>query len=89
MPQSPHPHISPQPEPRSQRPVVSYRSIVHEELKELKERDKRKEYVIIKGLKAASISDLATKFEQLTEHQMGLRVSLSDIAAIPGHTGIY
>ena len=76
-------------EPSPQQPAVNYRSIVHEELKEMKERDKRKQSVIIKGLKATSGSDLAVKFEQLTEQQMGRKVSLSDISAISGHTGIY
>ena len=75
--------------PRPQQPAVDYRSIVHEELKEMKERDKRRQSVIIKGLKASSSDDLAAKFEQLTEQVMGTKIGISDISPIPGHSQIY
>ena len=75
--------------PGSQQPTPDYRSIVHEELKEMKERDKRRQSVIIKGLRATSSSDLMAKFEQLTEQTMGTKVVLSDVTSISGHPHIY
>ena len=55
----------------------------------MRERDKRRQSVIIKGLRATSTSDLATKFEQLSEQVMGSKVGLSDISPISGHLHIY
>ena len=75
--------------PGSQQPTPDYRSIVHEELKEMKERDKRRQSVIIKGLRATSSGDLMAKFEQLTEQTIGTKVVLSDVTSISGHPHIY
>ena len=93
--QKPIPTSSSQPDPqptavpRPQQPAVDYRSIVHEELKEMREREKRRQSVIIKGLRASSSGDLTSKFEQLTEQVMGSKVSLSDVSSISGHPNIY
>lgn len=70
-------------------PSEGYRKIVREELKELQEREKRKDSVIIRGLEASSASDLVTKFSELTGHLMGTRVEVSDVRAIPSHPHIY
>ena len=81
-------HNIPQP-PCPQQPAVDYRMIVHEELKEMKERDKRKQSIIIKGLQASSTNDLASKFEQLSEQVMGTKVGLCDVSSISGHPHLY
>lgn len=79
-----------QPSPgQSQQPAADYRTIVHEELKEMRERDKRKESVIVKGLAASSASELVAKFEQLTGQFMGTSVVLSDVSPISGHPSLY
>ena len=72
-----------------QQPAADYRTIVHEELKEMKERDKRKESVIIKGLSASSSIELTAKFEQLSDQVMGAKVILSDVSPISGHPNLY
>ena len=75
--------------PRLQQPASDYRSIVQEELKELREREKRKQSIIVKGLKATSTNDLASKFQHMSEQVMGSRVSLSDVSSISGHPDIF
>ena len=70
-------------------PSDGYRVMVREELKELQEREKRKESVIIRGLEASSASDLVIKFSELTQHLMGTTVEISEVKAIPSHPDIY
>ena len=70
-------------------PSDGYRVMVREELKELQEREKRKESVIIRGLEASSPSDLVIKFSELTQHLMGTTVEISEVKAIPSHPDIY
>lgn len=66
-----------------------YRLVVRQELKELQEREKRKDSIIIRGMEAASPADLQAKFSELTQHSMGMHVELSDIRAIPSHPDLY
>lgn len=89
IPPSSQPDAQPTVIQRPQQPAFDYRSIVHEELKEVREREKRRQSVIIKGLKASTTGELTSKFEQLTERVMGSKVSLSDVSAIQGHPNIY
>lgn len=83
-----------QPEPHNHHftttgPSGEYRSVVRQELKELQERDKRKDSVIVRGLEASSPADLAAKFTVLTETIMGKRVELAEVKVIPSHPDIY
>lgn len=66
-----------------------YRLVVRQELKELQEREKRKDSIIVRGIEAASPADLQAKFSELTQHSMGMRVELTDIRAIPSHPDLY
>ena len=65
------------------------RKLIREELTEMRERDKRRHSIIIKGLAATGPGELSTKFSELTETQFGTTVSLTDICQIPGHPSMY
>ena len=62
--------------------------MIRQELRELQERDKRKDSVIVRGLEASSPADLVAKFAVLTETNMGKQVELSQVKAIPYHPDI-
>ena len=83
-----HPNTTaPSPEQTSQN--ADYRQIVRQELRELHEREKRKESVVIHGLKSTSTRGVGTEFGELTQQMMGKHVELTDILPIPGHAGLY
>lgn len=78
--------------PPSQPAVKSqeqYREIVRDEVRELQEREKRRQSIIVKGLKANSSGEVAAKFSSMTEEIMGASVSLSDITPIPNHPHMF
>ena len=101
-PFQPHPQPQPQPAmPRLDAPIPNhpqntagakspdqYRLIVRQELREMHERDKRRDSVIIRGLKATTPRGLVTEFADVTQRVMGTKVELSDVVIIPGHGGI-
>ena len=92
----PVPLAQPQPQPSAQ-PRISattsgsddYRSVIRQEMREMQERAKRKQSIIIKGLHAQSPRELAAKFGELSLGFTGVRVELSDIVPIPNHTDLY
>lgn len=69
--------------------TAEYRQIVRQELRELHEREKRKESVVIHGLRSTSTRGVSTEFGELTQKMMGTKVELTDIVPIPGHAGLY
>lgn len=68
--------------------TTEYRQIVRQELREMHEREKRKDSVVIRGLRATTPRGISTEFGELTLKMMGTRVELSDIVHIPGHAGL-
>ena len=70
-------------------PVSDRSSDVRRELRELLERDKRRESVIIRGLSASSPAALVTKFGEMTEKVMGFRVELTAVVPIPNHPDLW
>ena len=70
-------------------PPEEYKTVIRKEVLEMREREKRRSSIIVKGLSASSPRDLAQKFSQLTNEVMGFPTSLSDVTPIPGHTAIY
>lgn len=65
-----------------------YRLIVRKELREMHERDKRKDSIIIRGLRATTPRGIVAEFADVTQRVMGTRVEVSDVVPIPGHGGI-
>ena len=55
----------------------------------MKERDKRRHSIIVKGLKATSPTDFASKFGQLAEELTGSKMDLSETSVVTGHAKIY
>ena len=83
QPHTTTPHLDQTPQ------TTEYRQIVKQELRELHEREKRKESVVIHGLTSTSTSGVSAEFGELTRKMMGKQVLLSDVVPIPGHTGLY
>ena len=65
-----------------------YRLIVRKELREMHERDKRRDSIIVRGLKATTPGGVVDEFCEISQRKMGARVVLSDVVIIPGHSGI-
>ena len=55
----------------------------------MKERDKRRHSIIVKGLDACSPIDLVTKFSQISEQHMGSKVELQEVTCVSGHANIF
>ena len=70
-------------------PPQDFRTLVREEVKEQKEREKRRDFLVVRGLPASSTSDFGTKFAQLTGDLMGTRVEVSEVMAIPGQSNYF
>ena len=78
------------PQPQALAPSQQdYRSLVREELKEQKEREKRRSFLVVKGLSASSPSDFGAKFAQLTSEVMGTRVNVSEVMPILGQNSYF
>lgn len=70
-------------------PVGDYRSVIRQEMKEMQERAKRRQSIIIKGIHAQSARDLVSKFGDLSQNFAGERVELSDIVPIANHSDLF
>ena len=70
-------------------PPQDYRTLIREELKEQKEREKRRAFVVVKGLSASSTTDFKTKFTEFASDFTGARVEASEILAIPGQSNFF
>ena len=68
---------------------TEYRATIREEIREIAERDKRKQSIIIKGLNAGTPRDLALKFKRLTSEVMDRSVEVTEVTAIPNHSQIF
>lgn len=70
-------------------PSDSSRNVIREEIREIREREKRKHSIIIRGLGASSPRDAALKFAETAVSVFALVVELTDVVAIPGHPDLY
>ena len=55
----------------------------------MREREKRRHSIIVKGLKAKNTAELAEKFHYMSGQVMGVEVSLSEVTAISNHANMY
>ena len=62
-----------------------YRSVIRQEIKELREREKRKDSIIVRGLTSSTPGDAVEEFGEITSMLIGSRVVLSDVVRIPDH----
>ena len=63
--------------------------MIRQEMRELQEREKRKQSIVIKGMHASSSEDLVRKFRELSFSFTGTRVELTDIVPIHNHTDLF
>ena len=70
-------------------PVGDYRSVIREEMREMQERSKRRQSVIIKGMHVQSARDLISKFRDLSHSFAGTRVELTDVVPIANHSDLF
>ena len=70
-------------------PESDYRSVIRQEMREIQERSKRRQSVIIKGMHATSARDLISQFANLSDSFTGTRVELSDVTPIANHSDLF
>ena len=70
-------------------PTGDYRTVIRQEMREMQERAKRRQSIIIKGLQAQSARQLAAKFGDLSHSFTGTRVELSEVVPIANHSDLY
>ena len=70
-------------------PTEDYRTLIREEVKEQKEREKRKTFLVVKGLAASSATDFGTKFTQLTSEFLGTQAVFTEVVPITGHRNYF
>ena len=88
--QVPHPANPGKPNTRNTaNPESEYRSVIRQEMREIQERSKRRQSVIIKGMHATSARDLISQFADLSHSFAGTRVELSDVAPIANHSDLF
>ena len=75
--------------PPTSQASTEYRAAIREEIREIAERDKRKQSVIIKGLDASTPRDLSLKFKRLTSEVMDRAVEVTEVSSIPNHPHIF
>ena len=66
-----------------------YRGMVREELLELEERKKRRASLVIRGLRAVSPAEAATKFAEVAQALIGERVTISEVCRIRKDADLY
>ena len=70
-------------------PTAPDRTLIRDELREMREREKRRNSIIVKGLTATGPNDAATKFSELSETQFRTKVDLAEITQIPGQSRMF
>ena len=75
--------------PNPNPPADEYRTLVREELRELEEQRKRRNSLVVRGLKANSAQEAVTQFEKVAEHLIQQKVILVDVVRIPSETDLY
>ena len=66
-----------------------YRDIMRSELREMEERKKRAASLVIRGLKADTASEAATKFSDIVESLIGKPATLTEVCRIRNDTDLY
>ena len=85
----PAPPNSGNPDQANPAPTDDYRTVIRQEMREMQERAKRRQSVIIKGLQAQSARQLAEKFGDLSHSFTGTRVELSEVVPITNHSDLF
>ena len=66
-----------------------YRTVVRQEVRELREREKRRFSLVIRGLVSNSPAGVVAEFGEVTSTMMGTRVTLSEAVKIPNNAGLW
>ena len=69
--------------------IIEYRTMIRQEVKELREREKRKDSIVVRGLTSTTLADVTTEFEEISSMMIGSSVTLTDIVRIPDHPELY
>lgn len=67
----------------------SLQSAIRSEVKEMQEREKRRQFIIVRGCNATSHNDLETKLGQIVRDLTGKAVQMTNICNISGHSDIF
>ena len=82
-------HHPPLTQPGHQQSPEDYRRVVREELRELEERKKRQDSLVIRGLRVSSAAEAKTRFGEITELLIGEKVTLSEVCQIKSDADLY
>ena len=85
-PEPPRPPQAPTPQPTEQ---PALRSVIVEEVREMQEREKRKQSIIVKGLNTSSTAEATRLFRELTSSKFGCEVTLTEVSSIKDHAGMF
>lgn len=66
-----------------------YRTLVRQEVREIQEREKRRNSLVIRGLTATTAAQVVSEFGDITSTMMGTRVTLSNVVKIPNNSGLW
>ena len=66
-----------------------YRSVVRQEIRELREREKRRFSLVIRGLMSNTQAGVIAEFGEVTSTMMGTRVTLTEVVKIPNNAGLW
>lgn len=85
-PEPSRPPQTPTPQPAEQ---PALRSVIAEEVREMQEREKRKQSIIVKGLNTSSTTEAIRLFKDLTSSKFGCEVTLTEVSPIKDHAGMF
>ena len=66
-----------------------YRRVVREELRELEERKKRQNSLVIRGLRVKTAAEAVDKFKEISEILTGERVTITEVCQIKSDTDLF
>lgn len=67
----------------------SIQSTIRNEIKEMSEREKRRPFIIVRGLAASSPRDFESKFKVITHELMQKDIPLTDVSSFAKHPGLF
>ena len=87
--QAPEPGFAPQPLVPKPSEQPALRDVIAEEVREMREREKRKQSIIIKSQSSKSTAEVISLFKELSSSKFGREITLTEVSSIKDHTGMF
>ena len=85
----PGPAPGPQPPISNPPEQPALRDVIAEEVREMREREKRKQSIIIKSQSTKSTAEVVNMFKELSSSKFGCEITLTEVSPIKDHTGMF